>query len=94
VDFAKMKQLTEKHRGLEVVAINIDDKPEEAQAFLSKYNPPGIHLYGGDGLDSPAANHYGLIIFPNLFLVGTDGKVASRSVQVGTLDDELKKFFK
>jgi hypothetical protein len=31
---------------------------------------------------------------PNLFLVGKDGKVLSRTVQIANLDDEVKKAVK
>jgi hypothetical protein len=31
------------------------------------------------------------MVLPNLFLVGKDGKVISRGVQIGGLEDEIKK---
>jgi hypothetical protein len=37
------------------------------------------------------ATQYGVMVLPNLFLVGRDGKVVSRTVQVATLEDEVRK---
>ena len=56
--------------------------------------PERIHhecLYQAGALESPLAVKYGILVLPNLFLVGKDGKVVSRSVQIGGLEDEVKK---
>jgi hypothetical protein len=45
-------------------------------------------------MDSTLAAQYGIWVLPDLFLVDKDGKVLSRTVQVGTLEDELKKRLK
>ncbi len=97
-DFARLKQLLEANnaKGLELVAINLDeaDKQTEVDAFVRKQLLPGYQLFAGGGTDSPLATHYGLIVFPHLFLVGSDGKVINRTVQVGMLEEELKKVLK
>lgn len=95
-DFAKLKQLAQTYRsqGLEIVAISVDDDQARAEAFLRQHNPVGYQLYAPGGLEGPVAQHYGLIIFPNIFLVGRDGKVINRNVEPAALEDEVKKAMK
>jgi Thioredoxin-like len=95
-DFAKLKLLLDSHasQGVELVTVNLDTIAQEALDFLKKAPAPGTHLFQPGGLDSPFATQYGVMGLPNLFLVGKDGKVASRTVQLTTLEDELKKLTK
>jgi thiol-disulfide isomerase/thioredoxin len=95
-DFAKLKALAQEHRsaGVDIVGINLDEARPAAETFLSKHAPPGYQLHAGGGLESPLAAHYGLIVFPHLLLVGRDGKVVSRTVEIGTVDAEVKKALK
>lgn len=95
-DFARLKVLLSSYgsKGLELVCICLDNAPPEAGNPLSKEPPPGIQIAQPGGLDSPLAIHYGIHSLPNLFLVGKDGKVVNRSIQVGNLEDELKKHLK
>jgi thiol-disulfide isomerase/thioredoxin len=93
-DFAKLKLLLDKYgsQGLELVTVNLDSTAEEANAYLRQSPAPGTHLHQPGGLDnSPLAIQYGIMGLPNLFFVGKDGKVLSRTVQVNTLEDEIKK---
>jgi thiol-disulfide isomerase/thioredoxin len=93
-DFAKLKLLLDKYgsQGLELVTVNLDTSAEEANTFLRQSPAPGTHLYQPGGLDnSPLATQYGIMGLPNLFLVGKDGKVLSRTVQISNLEDEIKK---
>jgi hypothetical protein len=59
--------------------------------FLRGTPAPGLQLFKEGGLDSPLAREYGIMALPNLFLVGKDGKVVSRTVQVNNLEDEVRK---
>jgi len=95
-DFARLKVLMETYapRGVELVCVNLDNSPPEADHVLSKTPLPGIQLYQAGGLDSALAKQYGIMVLPNMFLVGRDGKVISRSVQMATLEDEIKKQLK
>ena len=91
-DFAKLKLLLEANAGkVELVTVNVDTKADEAVEFLRRSPAPGTHLHQDGGLDSPLAVQYGIMVLPNLFLVGKDGKVVSRSIQIGGLEDEIKK---
>jgi hypothetical protein len=95
-DFARLKLLLDKYgsKGLELVCVNLDTSVDDATAFLKSTQAPGVQLYKEGGLESPLATQYGIMVLPNLFLVDKDGKVASRTVQVGTLEEELKKLLK
>src|SRR5260370_35519297 len=92
-DFAKLKSLQQTHgsKGLELVLVNLDNNQNDAMNFLQRNTLSGVHLHQAGALDSPLAVHYGVMVLPNLFLVGKDGKVVSRSVQVGGLEEEIKK---
>ncbi len=94
--FAKLKKLREEYgpKGFEIVSVNLDDQQANAVNFLRNNPLPGIHLYHwtqGDGLSSPLANYYGIIGLPSLFLVGEDGKVISRTIQINDLEDTIQK---
>ncbi|MBV9126168.1 MAG: redoxin domain-containing protein [Planctomycetes bacterium] len=93
-DFARLKLLLNTYgsKGLELVCINLDNAPPEAGANQDR--PPGTQLFQPAGLDSPLAVQYGVMVLPSLFLVDRDGKVLSRTVQIGTLEDEIKKLLK
>jgi len=92
-DFNKLKALmdTQGTKGVELVCVNLDNTAKEAQDFLSRSPAPGVHLFQSGGLESKLATDYGIFVLPNLFLVGRDGKVVSRNVQINNLDDEVKK---
>lgn len=95
-DFARLKVLLGAYagKGLELVCVCLDNAPPEAGNPLSKDPPPGTQIVQPGGLESPLATYYGIHSLPNLFLVGKDGKVLSRSIQVGNLEEELKKHLK
>jgi thiol-disulfide isomerase/thioredoxin len=93
-DFGKLKGLLNTYgpKGVELVCVNLDNAAGAAQAYLQRVPVPGTHLYQQPGgLESPLAVNYGVMVLPHLFLVGKDGKVVSRTVQIGSLEDELKK---
>ncbi len=94
-DFAKIKSVLEANKdAVELLAINLDGKPEEGKAYLERHTPPGTHLYQSGGLEGKLATDYGIMVLPQTFLVGKDGKVANRNVQLGSLDEEVKKLMK
>lgn len=95
-DFARMKKILADNTNLELVCINLDDAENIGAQTVRKDQIPGIHVYqagkeGQTGLRSPLAMHYGVFGMPSLFLVGPDGKVVSRTVQVGDLEETIKK---
>jgi thiol-disulfide isomerase/thioredoxin len=92
-DFAKLKTLQQNlgSKGVELVCVNLDNNQVDAVNFINQNRINGIHLFQPGALDSPLAVRYGVFVLPNLFLVGKDGKVVSRGVQVGSLEDEIRK---
>ncbi len=92
-DFIKLQSLLNAYgsKGMDIVCINLDNTPDAATAFLQKTQAPGTHLYVPGGLNSPLAEQYGVMVLPNMFLVGRDGKVASHTIQMSSLEDEIKK---
>jgi len=92
-DFAKLKGLMDSYgsKGLGVACVNLDNNAEEAREFLRKNPAPGSHLHRPGGLDSKLATDYGIMVLPQIFIIGKDGKVVSRNGQMGTLEDEIKK---
>lgn len=92
-DFVRLQQLLARYgeRGLELVCVNLDNSREEAREFRRRSEAPGIHLFEAGGLDSPPATRYGILVLPSLFLVGRDGTVISRSVQLGDLEGEIAR---
>jgi hypothetical protein len=95
-DFAKIKALltSQAGKGVELVGINLDSSLDDARKFLQQSPAPGTHLYQTGGLDGKLATDYGIMVLPNLFLIGKDGKCVSRNVQITSLEDEIKKLQK
>ena len=94
-DFTKIKAALASYSGkVELVCVNLDNAAAEASNFLRTTPVPGTHLFQPGGLESPLAVQYGITVLPNMFLLGADGKVVSRSVQASTLEEELKKLLK
>jgi glutathione peroxidase-family protein len=93
-DFARLREMlrTYNSRGLELVCVNCDNSPPEQGSPLA--SAPGTQLFQPGGLEGPLTTQYGIMVLPNLFLVGKDGQVVSRTVQIATLEDEIRKLLK
>jgi hypothetical protein len=93
-DFARLREMLRTYgpRGLELVCVNFDNSPPEAGSPLA--GAPGLQVFQPGGLEGPLATQYGIMVLPNLFLTGKDGRVVSRTVQISTLEDEIKKLIK
>lgn len=59
-------------RGLQIVAINLDEKREDASAFLSRYPADFMVLFDSKG---GSARVYAIKGMPSSVLIGRDGKV-------------------
>ncbi len=94
-DFTKIAQATSGFAGkVEIVAVNLDSKKEEADEFVKTNRVAGTHLYATGGQDGVLATQYGITVLPMMFVIGPDGKVVNRNAQPATLDDDLKKVLK
>jgi thiol-disulfide isomerase/thioredoxin len=98
-DFARIKQMLNTHgpKGMELVTVNLDDRPEEAAKYLQNTPMPGSHLVQppatgqAAGLTGPLALQYGINGLPTMFLIGKDGKVISTKMQINDLEEAVKK---
>ncbi|HEY2911021.1 MAG TPA: redoxin domain-containing protein, partial [Gemmataceae bacterium] len=93
-DAKKLKELAASYgpKGLEIVCISLDDKAETAGQSIQKLGLPGIHLHAPGGIEaSPFAASYGILVVPQIFEIGKDGKIAKRNGEMLTLEDDVKK---
>ena len=94
-DFVTLQRLRAAHaKDMEIVCVSLDDtrRPPPVPA----QEPGGGHpcLPGSQGwrrLNSPLATTYGINGLPTLFLIGKDGRVLNRTLQVGDLEAELRR---
>ena len=61
-------------RGLQVVAVNMDEKPADAAAFLAKH-PAGFAVASGP--NAPCAKAFAVATMPTSFLVDRNGRIRS-----------------
>ena len=76
--------------------MNLDDTAADALRAVNAQGIQAVHLYqapaqNSGGLNSALATHYGIHGLPHMILVGKDGRVINRSLQVTDLENELKK---
>jgi thiol-disulfide isomerase/thioredoxin len=96
-DLAQLKQLAATYgaKGLEVVTVNLDEKATDVQQFLAANQISIPTLFTatdqGRGLDSPLAMQYGIVGVPTIILVGKDGRVIDRSIQMNELEPAVQK---
>jgi len=95
-DFAKLKLIMETYgpKGLDLVCVNLDTTSEEATTFLKRSPFAAQHLYQPGGLEGKLATDYGIQVLPQVFLVGKDGKVVGKNLQISTVEEEIKKSLK
>lgn len=95
-DFAKLKLIMETYgpKGLDLVCVNLDTTSEEANTFLKRSPFAAQHLYQPGGLEGKLATDYGIQVLPQVFLVGKDGKVVGKNLQISTVEEEIKKSLK
>lgn len=74
--FPVMAELHRKYqpRGLEIIAISVDEKKVAMDAFLKKAQPPFTVVRDGHGRLAEIA---GLETMPTSYLIGTDGRILS-----------------
>ncbi len=77
-------------RGSKIVTVNLDDTLAAANQALAGNQLPGTHLHD-NGMESALATQYGIIAMPTIILVGKDGRVIDRSIQMGDLEDAIRK---
>jgi thiol-disulfide isomerase/thioredoxin len=61
-------------RGLQVIAVNMDERPADAAAFLAKHSAGFAVASGPNG---PCAKAFGVATMPTSFLVDRNGRIRS-----------------
>lgn len=94
-DAKQLVELEKKYSGkLVIVTVNLDEKAETATQAVTASGMPGIHIFQPGGIDAnPLAVRYG-IMGPHAFLIGKDGKVANKNVQLPLVGDEIDRLLK
>jgi thiol-disulfide isomerase/thioredoxin len=94
-DFARFKQFLPNYaKDVELVCVNLDNRPEEAVRYLQSNPVQAIHVMQtgeNGGLKGQLASYYGINILPTVFLVGRDGRVINHKLNVADLDEALRK---
>jgi thiol-disulfide isomerase/thioredoxin len=68
-------QSTDGPRGLQIIAVNMDQKPADAEGFLVAH-PTGFAVAAGP--NGPCAKALGVAAMPTSFLIDRDGNIHSR----------------
>lgn len=85
-------QAAYQREGLQIVGVNVDVSPEQANAHLRAEQLPWIHLYDEGGLESSQlAKSLGVQTLPTMLLIDSDGKVVRHNVRAAELDAELAR---
>ena len=58
----------------ELICVNLDNTAEEAKDFVKRASAVGTHIHQPGGLDSKLATEYGVMVLPNMFLVGKENQ--------------------
>jgi peroxiredoxin len=80
-----------KDEGLVVVLVSLDDKVSEVRAFLEKKKLPGVLAHGEGGMKGDLAKLYNLEALPTSFLIGPDGNVVAKDVDMTKLRSTIRK---
>lgn len=82
-------------KGFDVVGISLDEKPEDAQKYITQTGIPWVTLFNQDetqrGWEHPLATYYGITGIPRAILVDQAGNVVSMRARGKNLAIELRK---
>jgi WD40 repeat protein/tRNA A-37 threonylcarbamoyl transferase component Bud32 len=79
-------------RGLEIVAVNVDEDRQKLERFLQENPLPWVVLHtDGAGWNHPMAVHYGVWAVPARFVVGRKGEVVSTQAHGRQLQERLEQ---
>lgn len=95
-EIPNVKSLYDKYhdQGFEVVGISLDQNRVILERFVQDRDLPWTILHDeSSGGQHPAAEHYGIMAIPAMFLVGRDGKVLSLNARGDELERLLEDQF-
>lgn len=81
-------------KGLTLLCVNLDKTPDRAWSFMQINDPQEIHVFQRGGMDGRVATRYGLVSLPTLLVVGRDGHVLSRGIDILSVETELAKWLR
>ena len=90
--FPFMEQLTRKYgeQGLVVIAVNLDENPNDMMDFLVQIEPTSFYVAAN--VKGDIATRYNVQAMPSTYLIGRDGKIKMRHLGFNTRDmDKLQK---
>ena len=92
-DLTTIKQLHAKYAtaGFAPIGINLDSNPKELASFLQQNRLTWPQINEPGSLEGRLATELGILTLPTMILVDKDGRVLNRSINIGELEDELKK---
>ena len=92
-DHAELKDIYAKYGGnrFTIVGVNLDYNRDDVVSYLRSNPLPWQQLYEPSGFEGRLATEMGVMTAPLMMLVGPDGKVVSRDIQLAELETELKK---
>lgn len=90
-DLPQIQELYKKYHGdgFEIVGISLDSDPASIAPYLKQHKVTWPQIHEPGGLDSPPARAYGVITVPTMFLVGRDGNVVHRNLDLTVLKSDL-----
>jgi peroxiredoxin len=77
------------NKGLEVIAISLDDDPEKLQSFLSEGNFPWIQIADYQKWQGALVQQYDIYATPTMLLLFSDQTILARPVNFGELKSAL-----
>ena len=92
VQFPKLRELYEQYRykGFQIIGISIDAKKDKGEWLkaIAKYKLSWDHFLDTDHFE---ASRLSVSTYPTTFLLGSDGKIISRNLELSELEEFLKK---
>lgn len=82
----KLYELYKKRQDLNVIAISLDTKAEDWQAFTEKQCPDWVNMCDLKGWEGEAAKDYFIYATPTMFLIDKNGTLISRPAKIEEIE--------
>ncbi len=94
-EFPELKKAYEKFKdkGFEIYGVSLDDKKENWEKALGKYNMTWLNVSDLGGWTNSAAVEYGISAIPDNFLIDSNGFVVARGLRGDNLSRKLETLF-
>ena len=81
-------------RGLEIVALNIDETPNPIAGYVEKYGVPFDVGYEPGGFDGATATQYGVVDLPTMILTDRAGRVVGTDLSAREVQSKVEDLLK